>query len=87
MSMSSSPSDTDMSVSVVAIPDQYLDRVMEYVSSLERDEAEVAGFADSLSGGSVSGGGKISGTGCKTSGGTFNPTDFTCTDSDNITTK
>lgn len=71
-------------VNVVVVPDQHLDRVMEYVAELEREEAEVAGFTSSLSGGSVSGGGKISGSNCKV---TAAAGDFTCTDSDNITTK
>jgi hypothetical protein len=68
---------------VVVIPEQHLDQVLNYVAGLEREEAEVAGFAGSMTSG-ASGGGKISGTGCKV---TAAAGDFTCTDSDNITSK
>jgi hypothetical protein len=67
----------DSTVTIVQVPDEHAQKVMEYVTNLQK-EAEVSGFAFSRPVAS----GPISGTGCSLTGGTLNPSDFNCKDSD-----
>ncbi|MGA7670690.1 MAG: hypothetical protein WBW04_09735 [Nitrolancea sp.] len=72
----------DISITVVSIPQQRVAQVLDFVEKLEQEDTgdDVSGHM--LSRGVMSAAKGISGTGCKVSGGTFNPNDFHCSDSD-----
>jgi len=71
----------DISITVVSIPEQHTAKVLEFVEKLEQEDAGTDVTGHMLSRGVMADKG-ISGTGCKVSGGTFNPNDFHCSDSD-----
>ncbi len=72
----------DISITVVSIPQQHVAQVLDFVDKLEQEEDGPDVTGHMLSRGVMSAAKGISGTQCKVSGGTFNPNDFHCGDSD-----
>jgi hypothetical protein len=82
----------DTLVTVVQVPDEHAERVIEFARSLQEQDAEVTGYnfpgAVSVGGTSPIGGGipggisNLSGSNCVVTGPKLKPNDFDCGDSD-----